>query len=156
MKHIVIGHVNGQPYYYDHPNGNILSMSLGSKMAFAYSVTGDRWRVIRTDNTLFFFSARETLHFLLLSDEGDSEHYLRYQVEFLQDLLITKYGPDVFGSLVRGSRQKALVSLYNNTKRLFKQKQCYLLGVMERIDMRDDKLGLIATIIKKVWCWMKR
>lgn len=149
MKHIIIGHVAGKPFYFDHPNGNFLSMSLGSKMAFAHSTTGDRWRLIRTNKTLFVFATRGNLHFLILSDEGDSEIYLKYQIQFLQDLLVLKYGPDAFINDLRNTT-KQLVSLFNNAKRLFRKEQSFLLGATERIEIGDDNLTFIVALVKKV------
>ena len=77
MKHVLIGHVNGQPYYYDHPNGQVLAMSLGTKMSFTQENTGDLWQFSRCEKSHFLFSNRGELHFLILSDQGDSVNYLR-------------------------------------------------------------------------------
>ena len=150
MKHIIIGHEAGKPFYFDHPNGNFLSMSLGSKMAFSHRTTGDRWKLIRTNKTLFVFASCGQLHFLVLSDEGDSENYLKYQLQFLQDLLVLKYGPEAFTNDLKNTK-KALVSLYNNTKRLFRKEQSFLLGATERLELGDDNLMYVAALIKKVF-----
>jgi len=149
MKHIIIGHVAGIPFYYDHPNGNFLSMTLGSKMAFAHTITGDHWKLIRTANALFVFANCGNLHFLILSDEGDSENYLKYQIQFLQDLLVVKYGPKVFNRTLSNTT-KNLVSLFNNAKKLFRKEQSFLLGATERLEVGDDKLTFIIAFLKRI------
>lgn len=151
MKHYVIGNDNGSPVYFDHPNGEIICMPLTMQLAVAKENFNDNWRTIRCEKATFVFGQKSFMTFLAVSDQGDSENYLRLQIRFLQALFILKYGPEIFddGKPIRIKKQ-SLCSLFNTVKRVFDRKQCYLLNSIEKLEASDEILNLVAHIVKKV------
>ena len=127
-------------------------MPLTMQLAVAKENFNDNWRTIRCEKATFVFGQKSFMTFLAVSDQGDSENYLRLQIRFLQALFILKYGPEIFddGKPIRIKKQ-SLCSLFNTVKRLFDRKQCYLLNSIEKLEASDEILNLVAHIVKKVF-----
>ena len=151
MKHYIIGNDVGSPIYFDHPNGEIICMPLVMQLEVAKENFKDSWRTIRCEKALFVFGQKSYMTFLAVSDQGDSENYLRLQIKFLQDLFVLKYGKTVFNAERPFKfRKQTLCTLFNTAKRFFDKKQCFLINATEKLEVQDEVSNHIASTIKKV------
>jgi hypothetical protein len=131
MKHLIIAADSGSHVYFDHPNGRMICMPLVTQFDVATENFQDEWKTIRCDKTILVFAQKSYMCFLSVSDQGESENYLRFQIQFIMDMFILKYGPEVYEeksiNFSKPSNQRMLGNLFNTAKSLFCRKQNFLL-----------------------------
>ena len=153
MKHIFITS-NHVPIYFDHPSGTTICMPLGTSMDVQQENFNETWSSVQCDKTLIVFSQKGYMYMMLVSDEGESEQYLRCQCNFIFDLFQLHYGPSVLTDnryQTQFSRHKIfLSSLLNTQKSLFLNKQCFLVNSIERLEVAEEMKVQVIEVIKKL------
>jgi hypothetical protein len=129
-------------------------MPLATSMDVQQENFNETWTSVKCEKTLLVFSQRSYMYMMLVSDEGESEEYLRYQANFIYDLFQLHYGPTVLTDnryQTQFSRNKTfLTSLLNTQKTLFLNKQCFLVSAIERLEVADEMKIQVIEVIKRL------
>lgn len=95
MKHFLVADEVGNPIYFDHPDGRMQCLPLATSQSMLTELVHEHFRSITCGNTKFIFQQVlyfnlqfDALSFLVTSDQGEPESFLRSQLDVLHDLLV--------------------------------------------------------------------
>ena len=152
MKHYFIS-ADYVPIYFDHQNGRMICMPLGTSLDVAQENFGDVWKTVQCDKTLLVFAQKSYFYYLVVSDEGETEQYIRSQIHFMAELFSLKFSPKIFEDkyLINFTKQQEfLSSLFNTMKNMFSSKQCFLVNAIERLEVADAMRTQVIHSIKAI------
>lgn len=95
MRYFIVVDENGNPVYYDHPDGPMLYMILSQTQNLLLENFGEQCTSWLCGSTLFIFGRFQNLFLMIVSDGGESERVLQNQLKIIYDLLLFVFGPTV-------------------------------------------------------------
>ncbi len=104
MKHFLVSDDVGTPIYFDHPDGRMLTLPIATMQDVMGANFSDSFTSMICGKTLFVFQKVsntvvdiiyfthigqfDQLCFTIISDQGESESFLRSQLRLLHDVLM--------------------------------------------------------------------
>jgi hypothetical protein len=92
MRYVLVSN-DSNPVFYNHPQGQLLCLPLTTTQDVMKENFNERFRMMRCGDSIFVFQQYDNLCFMVVTDQGDSETFLRRQLHMLYNLLAFLFGP---------------------------------------------------------------
>ncbi|KAL6068015.1 hybrid polyketide synthetase [Balamuthia mandrillaris] len=141
MKYFLIADEGGNPIYSDHPDGTMLCLLLVNTNLMMKQNFGKRFASMTCGSVRFVLEQFEQLSFMVVSDQGESEIFLRSQLRQIFDQLLMLFGPK---AIVEAKSQhfkkhrKTIQHMVDAISNLSDTHQSMLVRAVERLEVDDQ------------------
>lgn len=156
QKYFLITNDLGNPIYFSHPNGRLICPLVAAAQLFLRETFQDSFRVIRCGATRVVVQVTQALVFLVSSNQGEPEHFLRRQLYCLHDLLVLRLGPSIINMVADrhkhlpfAQHQETIQVLLDTYDHLCSSNQSVLVQSLEWLEINEDLRSRCTLTLEK-------
>eukprot|EP01088_Endostelium_zonatum_P022369 TRINITY_DN954_c0_g1_i1.p1 TRINITY_DN954_c0_g1~~TRINITY_DN954_c0_g1_i1.p1 ORF type:complete len:831 (-),score=249.28 TRINITY_DN954_c0_g1_i1:66-2558(-) len=152
MKYFFIYDDQGNPIYFDHPNGRLICLTLGQLSNPLGCYFGESVTALFAPPIKCIVEKIDSLNYVVVSDVGESEPFLKIQLRQVHDILVLLFGEELSPKNYNlfSRNKKTIQQMIDTLTNLCDNQQYMLVRAIERLEVEEELRGMWYKRLKKI------